>query len=270
MDFQEQLKMRLKKRAESSDQVLGAAASSEPKAQRERPTAGKPPPLEPMSFEEQLKNRLKKRSEEQSTPTSANAEISLKKAATPTGPSPFGEGGQAIKPSALKAARGKSQSVAAPGPSPGKPAPAQSPTVPPTKGAQRFSGQEDRKHAKEPSATPTQPSAAAAPAMTESASAAAHSVEPSTIGSAAEPAGPQSQMLPQQSADEQVFVVTEEMLVVVLADYQATDDEQLGLTSGETVVMLIEDYGNGWAYGCSLDGARRGMFPQTFVEKAKK
>nr|KAJ3423038.1 hypothetical protein HK105_003864 [Polyrhizophydium stewartii] len=110
MDFQEQLKMRLKKRAESS--------------------AGKPPPLEPMSFEEQLKNRLKKRSEEQS--------------------------------------------------------------------------------------------------------------------------------------------ITEEMLVVVLADYQATDDEQLGLTSGETVVMLIEDYGNGWAYGCSLDGARRGMFPQTFVEKAKK
>eukprot|EP00842_Homolaphlyctis_polyrhiza_P004900 jgi/Hompol1/5410/HPOL_001992-RA len=57
------------------------------------------------------------------------------------------------------------------------------------------------------------------------------------------------------------------VLVVALADYEAADGDQLTLVAGEKYIMLVEDYGNGWALGTCLDGSLRGVFPQTFVEK---
>ena len=60
------------------------------------------------------------------------------------------------------------------------------------------------------------------------------------------------------------------MLVTALADYEATDEGQMSISAGETLIMLVQDYVNGWSYGCSLDGIRKGMFPQTFVEKIYK
>ncbi|TPX31958.1 hypothetical protein SeMB42_g07674 [Synchytrium endobioticum] len=55
-------------------------------------------------------------------------------------------------------------------------------------------------------------------------------------------------------------------LVVALADYEATGDGQLQLMAGETVRVLVWEYGNGWSYGEFLDGSRRGVFPQTYVD----
>jgi hypothetical protein len=56
------------------------------------------------------------------------------------------------------------------------------------------------------------------------------------------------------------------MLVVALADFDGNDD-QLQLSSGETYIVLIKDYGNGWSYGCSLDFSQKGVFPETFVKQ---
>ena len=52
-------------------------------------------------------------------------------------------------------------------------------------------------------------------------------------------------------------------LAVALADYESTGEGQLGLVAGETIRVLVWEYGNGWSYGESIDGSTRGVFPQT-------
>ena len=61
-------------------------------------------------------------------------------------------------------------------------------------------------------------------------------------------------------------VVTPDMYVVALADYEAAADDQMSLQEGTTYIRIKEDYGNGWSYGCTTDGTRTGVFPQTYCE----
>jgi hypothetical protein len=50
---------------------------------------------------------------------------------------------------------------------------------------------------------------------------------------------------------------------IALADYVGTEEGQLTLVEGETLYVLDQDIGNGWAYG-EFEG-KQGVFPQTFV-----
>ncbi|KAJ2993290.1 hypothetical protein HDV02_002504 [Globomyces sp. JEL0801] len=70
------------------------------------------------------------------------------------------------------------------------------------------------------------------------------------------------------SPTEEIITVQPDMLTFALADFEATVEEHLSLTEGETYVVLQYDYGNGWAYGCTLDGSSIGVFPQTYVDYA--
>ena len=76
----------------------------------------------------------------------------------------------------------------------------------------------------------------------------------------------QKNSLPVQST----HLVTNDMLVVALADFSAETEDQLDLTEGATYVRLEVDYGNGWSYGCTVDGSKKGVFPQTFVQQAEQ
>jgi hypothetical protein len=60
--------------------------------------------------------------------------------------------------------------------------------------------------------------------------------------------------------------VTPDMIVVALADFEATAEDQLTLVEGQLYVRITEDYGNGWSLGCTMDGSKTGVFPQTYVE----
>ncbi|TPX32703.1 hypothetical protein SmJEL517_g04209 [Synchytrium microbalum] len=55
-------------------------------------------------------------------------------------------------------------------------------------------------------------------------------------------------------------------MAVALADYDATGEGQMALVAGETIRVVAWEYGNGWSYGESLDGTKRGVFPQTYVD----
>ncbi|KAI8922428.1 hypothetical protein DFJ77DRAFT_23990 [Powellomyces hirtus] len=57
-------------------------------------------------------------------------------------------------------------------------------------------------------------------------------------------------------------------IVVALADYEGGGETQLSMTAGETFKVTKWDYGNGWAYGSSLDGSKVGVFPQTYVQRS--
>jgi SH3 domain len=67
---------------------------------------------------------------------------------------------------------------------------------------------------------------------------------------------------------QQELQVTPDMLVIALADYPATEPGQLALVEGQTYIRITVDHGNGWSYGCTLDGTMNGVFPQTFVDFA--
>ncbi|KAJ3167165.1 hypothetical protein HDU88_002502 [Geranomyces variabilis] len=56
-------------------------------------------------------------------------------------------------------------------------------------------------------------------------------------------------------------------IVTALADYAPTGDGQLSLTAGESYRVTKWEYGSGWAYGQTVDGAQVGMFPQTYVQR---
>jgi hypothetical protein len=62
------------------------------------------------------------------------------------------------------------------------------------------------------------------------------------------------------------LTITPDMIVVALADFEATADDQLALEEGQLYVRITEDYGNGWSLGCTMDGSKTGVFPQTYVE----
>ncbi|KAI9095600.1 hypothetical protein DFS34DRAFT_626528 [Phlyctochytrium arcticum] len=55
--------------------------------------------------------------------------------------------------------------------------------------------------------------------------------------------------------------------VTVLADYVSGGEGQLSLTAGDTLKVLKWDYGNGWAFGQTLDMKSSGVFPQTYVSR---
>jgi hypothetical protein len=55
------------------------------------------------------------------------------------------------------------------------------------------------------------------------------------------------------------------VMVVSLADFPCSEDNQLELVEGEQYHRFVEDYGNGWSYGGTLDGSKKGIFPMTFV-----
>jgi hypothetical protein len=59
------------------------------------------------------------------------------------------------------------------------------------------------------------------------------------------------------------------VLVVALADFPSGGDEQLELVEGQAYYRIVEDYGNGWSFGSTIDGSRQGIFPQTFVQQTE-
>ena len=70
------------------------------------------------------------------------------------------------------------------------------------------------------------------------------------------------------AVSQQELQVTPEMMVIALADYPATEPGQLELVEGQTYIRITVDHGNGWSFGCTLDGTINGVFPQTFVDVA--
>lgn len=54
--------------------------------------------------------------------------------------------------------------------------------------------------------------------------------------------------------------------MIALADFPSGGDDQLELIEGQTYFRLVEDYGNGWSYGVSMDGTVAGVYPMTFVQ----
>ena len=54
--------------------------------------------------------------------------------------------------------------------------------------------------------------------------------------------------------------------VTALGDFTASETGQLSLNSGEMYIRLVNDFGNGWSYGGTIDGLEQGVFPQTFVQ----
>jgi hypothetical protein len=85
-------------------------------------------------------------------------------------------------------------------------------------------------------------------------------VDPEVIEKPAEPAA--------GTSDQQELQVTPDMMVIALADYPASEPGQLALVEGQTYIRITVDHGNGWSYGCTLDGTMNGVFPQTFVDIA--
>ncbi|KND04784.1 uncharacterized protein SPPG_00488 [Spizellomyces punctatus DAOM BR117] len=57
-------------------------------------------------------------------------------------------------------------------------------------------------------------------------------------------------------------------IVTALSDYASGGEGQLSMTAGETFKVVKWDYGNGWAYGQSVDGSKSGVFPQTYVQRS--
>jgi hypothetical protein len=57
------------------------------------------------------------------------------------------------------------------------------------------------------------------------------------------------------------------MIVVALADFEADEEDQLRLVQGQLYIRLNEEFGNGWSLGCTMDGTRTGVFPQTYCER---
>ncbi|PIA15242.1 Sh3 domain of protein Lasp1, partial [Coemansia reversa NRRL 1564] len=51
----------------------------------------------------------------------------------------------------------------------------------------------------------------------------------------------------------------------VIHEYDAQDDDEINLAEGETICN-IDQLDQGWWYGESEDGSRRGVFPSNFVE----
>ena len=55
------------------------------------------------------------------------------------------------------------------------------------------------------------------------------------------------------------------MFVIALADFEAPEEDQLALKKDNTYIRINYEYGNGWSFGCTIDGSKQGVFPQTFV-----
>ncbi|KAH6575841.1 hypothetical protein BASA60_004780 [Batrachochytrium salamandrivorans] len=205
--------------------------AGEPRPQPLRTFAPPPTTTETISFEDQLKQRLKKRNE---VPINLEgASVDASKTSDPTCLFIGNESAQLMKPSALRAIQSQSNTS---GPAQGsKWNTAKSSTATPA------TGPNWRQALKSVSGTVDIPKA--------------------TLESSVQPI---------QKEQEQEVIVTDDMLFISLANYDATDGDQITLVQGETIVMLVAEYGNGWSYGCSLDGTKRGIFPQTFVKKASK
>lgn len=54
--------------------------------------------------------------------------------------------------------------------------------------------------------------------------------------------------------------MTQIMLVVALANFTATSEDQMTLFAGTTYIRTVVDFGNGWSYGCSMDNTKQGNF----------
>ncbi|KAH9268238.1 hypothetical protein BASA84_000302 [Batrachochytrium salamandrivorans] len=252
MDFQDQLKMRLKKRIESADTVK----AGEPRPQPLRTFAPPPTTTETISFEDQLKQRLKKRNE---VPINLEgASVDASKTSDPTCLFIGNESAQLMKPSALRAIQSQSNTS---GPAQGsKWNTAKSSTATPA------TGPNWRQALKSVSGTVDIPKA-----TLESSVQPIQKVEPKApVASTVVPLVTENVSPSEEQEQEQEVIVTDDMLFISLANYDATDGDQITLVQGETIVMLVAEYGNGWSYGCSLDGTKRGIFPQTFVKKASK
>ena len=48
------------------------------------------------------------------------------------------------------------------------------------------------------------------------------------------------------------------MFVIALADFEATEEDQLALKEGDTYIRITYEYGNGWSFGCTVDGSQQG------------
>ncbi|KAK6092107.1 hypothetical protein MT418_007363 [Batrachochytrium dendrobatidis] len=284
MNFQDQLKMRLKKRTESADSSgENASKVTDQHIQQQRPVAAKPSALEGISFEDQLKQRLKKRSEGLGTPTEPGVQISNQ--SNQESQTPFGldETGSPLKPSALRNKQAQQNSPLT-NTAGSKWNTAKKDAIPASPGSSwrqalksTQSSVEVPKYIAETTAEP--PSAQVIQPVldiVQEKHSPVQEIKETIINQQVQNSSP-TEVIPtsvtkdddqqENAVEEQVLVVTDDMLVVALADYPATDTEQMELVQGEMLVMLVPDYGNGWSYGCSLDGSKRGMFPQTFVEK---
>ncbi|KAJ1343246.1 hypothetical protein BSLG_002272 [Batrachochytrium salamandrivorans] len=239
MDFQDQLKMRLKKRIESADTVK----AGEPRPQPLRTFAPPPTTTETISFEDQLKQRLKKRNE---VPINLEgASVDASKTSDPTCLFIGNESAQLMKPSGMYRSKWNT---------------AKSSTATPA------TGPNWRQALKSVSGTVDIPKA-----TLESSVQPIQKVEPKApVASTVVPLVTENVSPSEEQEQEQEVIVTDDMLFISLANYDATDGDQITLVQGETIVMLVAEYGNGWSYGCSLDGTKRGIFPQTFVKKASK
>ena len=71
----------------------------------------------------------------------------------------------------------------------------------------------------------------------------------------------------EEGEESQELEVTPDMFVIALANYTASEEDQISLVAGETYIRITADYGNGWSFGCTVDGTVQGVFPQTFVRQ---